>query len=237
VQGFAILDDGELVPLGPPQPVGDDPSAARVDPTGRFLYIANGGQEGGGPGGTISIFSIDTRNGTLTQVIPGGTAPGGPLALSFAPTGARLYVPVVQLESVLPYEIAAAGGTLSLIGTGTPALVDPVDLAISPTGRFAYVVLQNGGEQGSVQLFDLRVSDGALYNASDDSFTPRQSLPVGPDPVGIVIEPHENFLYVADSTSDEVWRIAIADDGTLTALGTNPGGLMPSDLELTTRVE
>src|SRR5260370_3002946 len=65
---------GMLTPVpGSPFPVGQFPESVTVDPTGRFVYVANGGSW------DVSAYTIDGTTGALTPVagspFPAGAGP------------------------------------------------------------------------------------------------------------------------------------------------------------------
>jgi 6-phosphogluconolactonase len=85
---------------------------AAVDPTGRFLLVANRGSN------SVTVFTIDQASGVLTP------APGSPFPTGLAPTGAAIdpsgryfYVVNSGSNSVSAFAIDASSGALSLVGT------------------------------------------------------------------------------------------------------------------------
>jgi DNA-binding beta-propeller fold protein YncE len=63
---------------GSPFAAGDGPSAVAVDPTGRFVYVANSSS------GTISVFAITGSTGALSAVS------GSPYAAGSLPSAIAL---------------------------------------------------------------------------------------------------------------------------------------------------
>jgi 6-phosphogluconolactonase (cycloisomerase 2 family) len=77
VSGFRIGADGRLTAVtGSPFAAGTNPTSLSVDPSGRFLYVAN-------RGGGISIFTIAATTGVLSS---GGTATAGTMPVSVVAT-------------------------------------------------------------------------------------------------------------------------------------------------------
>src|SRR5439155_1152841 len=114
-----------------------------MDPTGRFVYVANLGNILLGPG-TVSAYSIDAT-GALTPIGAPVAAGTGPIAVAVDATGRFVYVanngPVLGAGDVSAYSVGVTG-TLTQIGT--PAPVDsppssPTSIAVDPAGRFFYV--------------------------------------------------------------------------------------------------
>lgn len=75
--------DGFPYPVpGSPFPAGMNPISVAVDPTGRFVYVANSGSN------SISAYTIDAATGAPTP-LPGSPFPAGiqPVAVTLDPTG------------------------------------------------------------------------------------------------------------------------------------------------------
>ena len=77
VSAFSIAATGELTPIGPPVATGVGPRGLSVDPTEKFLYVANARDN------TVSAFSI----GAARELTPIGTTPVGP-----APATGRIII-------------------------------------------------------------------------------------------------------------------------------------------------
>jgi 6-phosphogluconolactonase (cycloisomerase 2 family) len=106
-------DTGVLTPVtgSPFATGGQNPSFVRIDPTGRFLYVANRDSD------TISGFAIDQVTGALTAV------PGSPFATDKAPlatldpSGRFLYSTNsdTTANTIASYSINATTGALTLV--------------------------------------------------------------------------------------------------------------------------
>jgi 6-phosphogluconolactonase (cycloisomerase 2 family) len=99
VYGYRVgRADGTLTPVpGSPVIIGGQAIAARIDPRGRVLYVANNGDD------ALYVFSIDGASGALTAV------DGSPLALAAASAGIALH-PTAALAFVSTVAQSAAGG-------------------------------------------------------------------------------------------------------------------------------
>jgi len=95
-------------------------------------------------------------------------------------------------------------------------------LPVTGTGNTAYVTLPNNGS-----ILKLHI-DGATGAVVPEGSTPAG---VGTTPFGIALSPSKNFLYVANSQSNDVSTFKIAGDGTLSLLTTtSDGGSGPHEL-------
>ncbi|MDB5974944.1 MAG: 6-phosphogluconolactonase, cycloisomerase 2 family [Nevskia sp.] len=124
---------------------GAQSTAVTVDPSGKFVYVANGGGNGSGDGTDISAFTINAADGSLVPV--GGSAcvnfpssnncfPAGnsPFAITVDPSGRYTYV-VNQLDgTVQGYTIDGGSGALSALSGASPyaAGTAPIGIAIGP---------------------------------------------------------------------------------------------------------
>jgi 6-phosphogluconolactonase (cycloisomerase 2 family) len=88
-----------------------------IDPTGKFLYIAdNGDTSNGSDPGYVIGFSINTSTGALTLInkIQAGT---GTMSVALDPSGQFIYAANSNSANVSGYSINASTGVLSSIGT------------------------------------------------------------------------------------------------------------------------
>src|SRR6185437_2253991 len=113
-------------------------SAAAIDPSGKFLYLA-----GPGPNGSQDVvyeYSVDATSGVLTSI--GNVATGAASPVTIAPAGKFVYV--ATTTSIYAYSIDPSSGALTPV-SGSPFTVasssDTISalIAIDPSGRFAYV--------------------------------------------------------------------------------------------------
>jgi probable HAF family extracellular repeat protein len=90
VSGYAINQaTGALTQItGSPFPTGTGPRSLAVDPNERFVYVANQGS------GNIWGYTITATSGALTHLAtsPYAVGDGGVSSVTFAPTGAQVYV-------------------------------------------------------------------------------------------------------------------------------------------------
>ncbi len=128
-----------------------------LDPTGRFLFVAN---QGNVPGpGSISVFTVVPSSGVMTEV-PGSpfALAGGPASVSPDPSGQFLYA-AASNDVVYSMKVDPVTGAL------TPLLAGPAVL----TGDYPIVTLAvSAGAQPGPATFR---SKFAYVPGSDDTIT------------------------------------------------------------------
>ena len=200
---------------------GSFPTAAAVDPAGKFLYVTFTFQSGfttvlPGPGG-IAIFPINadgTLGAALTNTTIGTTAakplpyvPVGdnPVGIAISATGGFVYV--IDQESpqtssahgvLLTFtENVSTGALTQVVGgyfSGVAAGTTPAGIAEDPSGHFIYVT-----DSATNQLYGyLATSGGAPAPMLASPFT------TGLNPLGVTIDPRGLFVYVANFSSSTV---------------------------------
>jgi 6-phosphogluconolactonase (cycloisomerase 2 family) len=115
VTAYAYNSNGILTELAAPLAVGVQPESVAVDPSGRFLYVANTGD------GTVTEFSISPKLGTLTLI---GTVPASGVAsitsstgVSVDPSGQFVYVVNGDAPTISAFSIIQTSGALIAIGS------------------------------------------------------------------------------------------------------------------------
>ncbi len=185
-----------------------------VDPTGRYLYVLDGGA------GLVNSYSIDTTNtptkGNLSATSTPTVATGsGAQGIVVDPPGRFVYVTNNGDNTISGYSIGADGSLTALasIGAGPfTSLNGPFFPAIDSAGQFLFVP-NNGGS--SVSSFTI-AADGSLtfVNAATSV---NGALAAAVDPAG-------KFLFVTDFGDGTIASIPIGSGGTLgTATTTNTG--------------
>jgi len=239
VQQYAIGTDGKLYGQKTYNVIGSFPTAAAIDPAGKYLYVTSTYRPGfttASPGaGNLTVFPISSTDGTLgaaTSVNVGNT-PIGVVASAF-----NNFVYVVDRETVTTSSGASApggvvlafkqaSGALTPITTGAtllggfPAGVTPSSIAEDPTSRFVYVT-----DQVSNQLIGYIVQGGgALVPMTNGPFS------TGQFPVNVIVDPRGLYLYVTNFNSGTIGAYAIDSatgtpsasvGSTNTAVDTNP---------------
>lgn len=187
-----------------------------IDPSGRFLYVANLGSNAT-DAATISMFTIDPNTGMLTATspaqVPTGFFPQGIAASTF------VYTANSDDNSVSMFTIDTNSGLLTALSppeTFVPPLFlsrssfsSPGFVTVNPSGQFLYVTDQGNG---SISTFSINSLNGALTP------TIPAGAVAGPNPWKVVFDPAGKFAYVPDSDIDKVLMYSVdATMGTLTA--------------------
>jgi 6-phosphogluconolactonase len=199
VLGFTINStSGELTPVpgSPfPLPVRSAPRSVAVDPSGRFVYVANSFGTG------VSGFRINSTSGALTAI---STFPvpvlSDPQSVAVDPSGRFAYVAArsFPFSFLLGYGINSTSGALTPIsGLPFPAGSLPESVAVDPSGRFVYVasvVSAGTGLRGNVSGYTMNSTSGELTPVPGSPFPlPEVSLPQS-----VAVDPSGRFVYVAN---------------------------------------
>jgi 6-phosphogluconolactonase (cycloisomerase 2 family) len=114
--------------------VGKNPVALAVDPTGKFLVVANKDSN------NLSVFTIHHHEGRLEAVkgspFMSGKAPG---SVVMHPGGKFVYVLNSGSGDISSYHIDPLSGELSVLLQRVDAGTQPVAIFLDSDGRFAYV--------------------------------------------------------------------------------------------------
>ncbi len=168
---------GSLTPAGTAFTRGN-PNAITVDPSGRYVYVADKG---------VSVYAINQSTGALTAKTP-VYAGSNPAALAVDPTGRFVYVVNYGSNSVSAFAINQNTGDLSSLGASVAAGTAPVGITVDPSGRFAYVTNSNSN---TVSVYSIDQASGLLKAVS--------TAPTGVYPFAVAVDPTGRFAYVADS--------------------------------------
>jgi 6-phosphogluconolactonase (cycloisomerase 2 family) len=181
---------GQLTPLNPSSvAVGYLPESVAVDPTGRFVYVANRGSS------DVSMFSMDATSGTLRPLQPGRVdTRGDPQSVTVDPSGRFAYAANSFSNSVLMYRIEATSGQLipqAFSGTGER----PLSVTVDPTGRFAYVANYDSND---VSMYSIDPTSGELIALEPER------VKAGVHPLSVRVDSFSQFAYVANYHSKDV---------------------------------
>jgi 6-phosphogluconolactonase len=244
VQEFLVGSNGALTSANTYKITGSFPTAASIDPAGKFLYVTYTYQTGysaatPGPGG-VTIFPVNADNSLGTAL----NQPVGNNPVAVVTNGFNNFVYVVDQETapnatVLGFTRDTTSGALtpvpgttvgpsvpggSTVATGFPAGVTPSAMAEDPRGHFVYIT-----DRAANQLIGYVVqANGSLVAMVNGPFS------TGLFPVAVTIDPRGLYLYVANYNANTVSAYAInASSGTpagtvgstSTGVGTAPTAL------------
>jgi 6-phosphogluconolactonase len=146
------------------------PDSAAIDPSGKFVYVANYAGRG------VSAYAITARTGKLSYVqgspFPGGFDQG---AMVIDPKGMFAYM-AFDLN-VAGYTIAPNGALTEVQGSPFAGGYEPDGAAIDPLGKFVYVATTLAN--GDVYAYAIDQSTGALTQVPGSPFA------AGTRPAGI----------------------------------------------------
>ena len=227
---------GALASIGPPVPTNDENTDfVTVDPSGKFAYVANAGDDDpwdGGPYGSISMYTINPTTGALTSTTGGinGTGITGTPeffnSVAVDPSGKFAYAAdggwfpagssFVGDSSVSMYTINSTTGALTSIGM-IAAGTGPDSVAVDPAGKFAYVT---NSASNDVSMYTINSTTGALTSIG--------MIAAGTGPDSVAVDPAGKFTYVTNFNSNDVSMYTIdGTTGALTSIGTIAAGTGP----------
>jgi 6-phosphogluconolactonase len=209
---------------GGPIAAGNQPVAVAVDPSSKFVYVANAATRSAR--GNVSAYTINRTTGALTAVAGSPFAAGTqPAAVAVDPSSKFVYVANVFSNNVSAYSINQATGALTPVA-GSPFATDwyPVSVAVDPSGRFAYVV---GNLNSNVSVYSINPTTGAFTAVVG-------SIATGGQPASIAVHPSGKFAYVANGLSNDVSAYIIdPTTGILAAVAGSPfaAGNIPTSVK------
>lgn len=208
---FDIASNGSLTEITPRtsvEPGGSQPEYLAMDPAGNYLYCANIFSF------NISVFAIDSTNGTLTQV-PNSPFNVGlpPLNMQVTPSGNYLYVTASGATTGYIVGFSVNAGVLTSLGP--PFSSDgnnPYGLAIDPTSSYLYA---GNTSSPSIAIFTIGAS-GALTLVTGSPVADTYA-----SPVSLLLDSKGAYLYVANQGSSNVGVYSISSSTGVPTLNTS----------------
>jgi 6-phosphogluconolactonase (cycloisomerase 2 family) len=191
---------------GSPFNAGLIPQSLVVDPTGRFLYVAN--QEST----DVTAFSINASTGALTA-LPGSPVFIGsaPEAVAVDPTGRFLYVSAssAQGQSIFEFAIDPVAGVLTPGQSSPQAGLYATSITFGPLGQYVYLSTGSPGPGSSnpITICTMDFASGALTPIG-------ASQPAAGGSSTAAVSPGGNFLFSVDSVTSSLDAFAIGSAGT-----------------------
>ncbi len=189
-------------------PIGSAFPLLTMDPSGKFLYVANE------TSGQIQEFSVNATSGTLT--LSSQTSIPYVDVLAEGPHGGYLYVNSSAGSSgTTVYSIDSTSGALTLVQTAPGC--GGRQMAVDSSGRFLYSLVYN---TGGISACQINQSSGMLAPLSGSPFGPS----IGFSDLGA--HPSGAFLYaVTGGDGNPIYGFTIDATGTLTAMQGSPFAL------------
>lgn len=201
---------GSITAVGSPTVTAKRPLATSVDPARKFLYVAQ--QATNASDSSISVFSIDSTTGVLTEISGSPFAMLGrtPYSIAVDPTGKFLYVADPMAAQVTVFKVNSTNGALSSELANSTGLFN-TKIAINPTGNFAYVT---DFFTNKVSVFSINTTSGALTAISGSPFT------AGTGTSSVVLDSAGKYAYVSNSTDSTISVFSVnSTTGSLTSVG------------------
>jgi 6-phosphogluconolactonase (cycloisomerase 2 family) len=189
-----------------------------VDPTGKFLYVANYGAYSNSSG-NVYAYKINAATGALTPVFGSPfTAGQNPIDVVVDPKGTFVYVTNGGSNNVSAFKINATTGALKQVSGSPFASAYPVSIVVAPTGKFAYVTDSGVSSYGGgVAAYEINATSGALTVVLGSPFA------AGADPGSVVVDPSSKFAYVGNAGGATISAYQInATSGALTQVAGSP---------------
>jgi YVTN family beta-propeller protein len=232
VSAFAIdRETGALTLLNQVESGGGNPVDSALDPTGRFLVVANYAS------GTVAVLpvALDGRLEPVSQLVPLPGRPGPdrkeqasshPHAVVFDPSGRFVVVPDKGFDRTFVFRFES--GRLTPAGNGfveSAAGAAPRHAAFHPSLPVLYV---NNEIDSTVSVFEWNAASGST--AEQQVIATRAAGHTGPNTTAeIAASACGRFLYVSNRGQDSIVRFLVSPgSGLLTCAGhVSTGGLSP----------
>ena len=201
----------------------------------RLAYVANASSD------DISAYQITVGTGELTLIDCGGgvgcngsnfAAGSQPVSITADPSGTFAYVANLSSNDVSAFLIATGTGALTLIdcgggvgcnGSNFAAGSGPQSATVDPSGAFAYVANVNSDD---ISAYQITAVSGALtlIDCGGGVGCNGSNFAAGTLPFSVTVDPSGAFIYVANSSSNDVSAYQItAGTGTLTLIDCGGG--------------
>jgi len=162
-------------------------SVFALDPQQQFLF---------GAGTAVSVYAVNASNGTLTQVSGSPFALSGvsPTSIVTDPSGKFLYIGYRSSTLVSGFAIDRTTGALTALPGSPYTTTGYTDsLLVHPSGKYLFVTNLAYNVHGSVSVFTIDPTTGALMEIPGSPFG------AGVDPVSLAQDPAGKFLLVSNS--------------------------------------
>jgi 6-phosphogluconolactonase (cycloisomerase 2 family) len=225
VSQYAIGSGGALMPLAAPNvAAGLHPQSVALDPSGRFAYVANFGDN------NVSQYSV-TADGSLaamaTPTVAAGTAP---ISITVDANGRFAYATNycnVTCGGISQFSIDSAGALQPLspgffAAHNTPVLLALAtgNAAVTTSTAYAYVMTVAHTTAGATSPVGANGSVNQYPVGSDGTLQQPTTLLLGADvyPLGMVVNPTAPYAYIVDNAAGSVLQYSIGAAGALTPL-------------------
>jgi 6-phosphogluconolactonase (cycloisomerase 2 family) len=199
--------------------VGTRPVSVTVDPSGKFIYVANIGSN------DVSAFAINSNTGELiglspstvaARLAPSSIAITGGNSLKFVAKFA--YVANTNSNNLSAFSVDETDGALTNApGSPFPTGQNPNAIGVDLFGKFAVATNTVALGANNASAFKIDPTTGTLTTAAGSPFN------AGIQPQGVTIDPSSRFAYLLDHGTDTIAAFTInATTGALTAVPGSP---------------
>lgn len=176
------------------------PGSIAVNPSGTYVYVANGYTSK-----SVSQYKIGV-DGSLTSMATATVAAGGPSnSITVDPLGKYVYVTSGSSNTISQYVITANGMLMPLNPATVATETWPTSVTVDPSGSYVYVC---NNDSNSVSQYKISI-DGSLVSL----LTP--TVPTGKGPRSISVDPSGRFAYIANWVDNTISQYTIGLDGSL----------------------
>jgi 6-phosphogluconolactonase len=210
---------GALTPINDAASGGAGPAHLLVDPSGKWVLVANYG------GGTAAVLPVQSNGGVNAPAAADVQSFGNdslPHEVAIDPSGQFAFIPLKGANAIAQFRFDGTSGKLT---ANTPARVTtavgagPRHMAFHSSGKFAYVI----NEQASTMVAYTLDTMGRL--------TEMQSLTTRPASSGdnataeAAVHPSGKWLYGSNRGDNDIVQYSLGDtDGMMTLVGHTPSG-------------
>jgi 6-phosphogluconolactonase len=221
VSSFTInLGSGVISANGKGAATGNTPSAIILAPAGSTLFVANRNPSTPPAPGTITSYTVNADGtlsaGSCTAAPPACLTDLTPVGMATDSGGKFLFVANQGSNTISVFSIS--GTSLTLVASPFPTGNGPSALAITPDAKFLYVANQ---VDATVTEYSVDQNSGALTPVG-------VPFPVHTTPSALAIvlfpdttNPTGEFLYVANTGSNNVSAFTICDQATASCNSSN----------------
>ena len=171
ISQYSVGANGSLTPLAASTvATGSGPSAIAIDPTSKYVYVANLGDN------NVGQYTIGA-DGTLTAMPTPTVASGnGPAGIAIDVTGSYVYVANQADGTISVYTVSTTDGSLTAVGAAVAAGTGVSSVTVDPTGHFVYAT-----NRGATTVSQYAIGTGGVLTPIASSAT----APAGSQPTAI----------------------------------------------------
>jgi 6-phosphogluconolactonase len=226
VAAFELRPDAGLSLLNRVSSQGDGPAHVSVDPSGRWVMVANY------TGGNVAVLPVRSGDGGLGPSTETENSGGQAHQILADSAGRFVYVPCKAANSVAQYRFDSDAGTLSPLTpttVATAAGAGPRHLALHPNGQWAFLINELSNTMTSMRV----AADGRLTPVDTKS-----TLPAGFSGANtcaeVQVHPNGRFVFGSNRGHNSIVSFSFDNtSGALTLVGhAVTGGNQPRHFDL-----